>query len=124
QSECDHVEELKGPVLLPKSSHVCQNCKMTLDNGTAPQQALPNGLWIGEVPVQLQNLTWAERTLISRVNHNRCVVHVKGSLQSKMIANAVCHTIPMPKVYNALPPSPEELDEVLAYIYNIIALHC
>ncbi|KAH9836671.1 uncharacterized protein C8Q71DRAFT_796862 [Rhodofomes roseus] len=92
QSECDHVEELKGP-------------------------ALANGLWIGEVRVQLQNLTWAERTLISRVNHNRCVVWVKGSLQSKMIANAVCHTIPMPKVYNALPPSPEELDEVLAYIY-------
>ncbi|KAH9840715.1 uncharacterized protein C8Q71DRAFT_701927 [Rhodofomes roseus] len=117
QSECDHVEELKGPVLLPKSLHFCQNCKMTLDNGTAPQQALANGLWIGEVRVQLQNLTWAERTLISRVNHNRCVVWVKGSLQSKMIANAVSHTIPMPKVYNALPPSPEELDEVLAYIY-------
>ncbi|KAH9831729.1 uncharacterized protein C8Q71DRAFT_798816 [Rhodofomes roseus] len=101
QSECDHVEELKGPVLLPKSSHVCQNCKMTLDNGTAPQQALANGLWIGGT---------CARTLISRVNHNRCVVRVKGSLQ-------ICHTIPMPKVYNALPPSPEELDEVLAYIY-------
>ena len=59
--------------------------------------ALANGLWIGEVPEQLQNLTWAERTMIARVNHNHCVVRVEGSLQSKMIANAVCHTIPIPR---------------------------
>lgn len=34
-----------------------------------------------------------------------------------MRANAVSHAIPMTKVYNALPPKREELDEVLAFIY-------
>ncbi|KAL6297823.1 hypothetical protein BKA93DRAFT_745271 [Sparassis latifolia] len=35
----------------------------------------------------------------------------------KMKANAVCHSVPMPKVYAALSPSCEELDEVLAFLY-------
>ena len=113
----DPIEEIKGPILLPNADLLCPHCRSSLADDQVPVAALANGLWIGEVPEQLQNLTWAERTMIARVNHNRCVVRVKGSLQSKMIANAVCHTIPIPKVYNALPPSPEELDEVLAYIY-------
>ena len=113
----DPIEEIKGPILLPNADLLCHHCRSSLADNQVPVAALANGLWIGEVPEQLQNLTWAERTMIARVNHNRCVVRVKGSLQSKMIANAVCHTIPIPKVYNALPPSPEELDEVLAYIY-------
>ena len=113
----DPIEEIKGPILLPNADVICHQCRSSLAYDQVPVAALANGLWIGEVPEQLQNLTWAERTMIARVNHNRCVVRVKGSLQSKMMANAVCHTIPIPKVYNALPPGPEELDEVLAYIY-------
>lgn len=34
-----------------------------------------------------------------------------------MKANVVSHALPMPKIYNALPPAREELDEVLAFIY-------
>ena len=36
---------------------------------------------------------------------------------SKMKANVVSHSLPMPKVYAALPPPVEDLDEVLAFIY-------
>ncbi|KAI0703149.1 hypothetical protein C8Q76DRAFT_771529 [Earliella scabrosa] len=36
---------------------------------------------------------------------------------SKMKANVVTHSLPMPKIYQALPPSREELDEVLAFLY-------
>ncbi|KAI0735632.1 hypothetical protein C8Q76DRAFT_601577, partial [Earliella scabrosa] len=36
---------------------------------------------------------------------------------SKMRANVVSHSLPMPKVYAALPPPREEMDEVLAFLY-------
>ncbi|RPD67882.1 hypothetical protein L226DRAFT_548735 [Lentinus tigrinus ALCF2SS1-7] len=36
---------------------------------------------------------------------------------SKMKANVVSHSLPMPKIYDALPPPCEDLDEVLAFIY-------
>lgn len=35
----------------------------------------------------------------------------------KMRANAVCHSVPLPKVYSVLPPPKEDLDEVLAFLY-------
>ena len=36
---------------------------------------------------------------------------------SKMKANVVSHSLPILKVYAALPPPVEDLDEVLAFIY-------
>ena len=36
---------------------------------------------------------------------------------SKIKANVVSHSLPMPKVYAALPPPVEDLDKVLAFIY-------
>ena len=35
----------------------------------------------------------------------------------KMRANAICHAVPMPKIYSTLPPKCSELDEVLAFLY-------
>ncbi|KAI0749941.1 hypothetical protein C8Q80DRAFT_1218951 [Daedaleopsis nitida] len=34
-----------------------------------------------------------------------------------MKANVVSHSLPMPKIYNALPPPRDELDQVLAFLY-------
>ena len=76
-----------------------------------------NGLWIGEVPPALQGLSWTEKMIISRVKHNMCIVKVHMSGMSKMKANVVSHSLPMPKIHQALPPAREELDEVLAFIY-------
>ena len=39
------------------------------------------------------------------------------SSTSKIKANVISHSLPMPKVYAALPPPVEDLDEVLAFIY-------
>ena len=82
-----------------------------------PTLALANGLWIGEIPDELQDLTYAEQLLIARVRHNRCIVKVSSGMY-KMCANAISFSNPMPKVYNVLPPSIEEMDEVLAFIYT------
>jgi hypothetical protein len=113
----DLVKELRGPILAPGCSKVCAICAESLDKGNMPTLALANGLWVGEIPNELQNLTYAEQLLISRVRHNRCIVQVSSGMY-KMHANAISFSNPMPKIYNILPPPIEEMDEVLAFIYT------
>jgi hypothetical protein len=113
----DPVRELRGPILAPGCSRVCSICIEFLDKKKLPILALANGLWIGEIPDELQNLTYAEQLLIARVRHNRCIVKVSSGM-SKMRANAISFSNPMPKIYNVLPPPIEEMDEVLAFIYT------
>src|SRR3984893_1922369 len=82
-----------------------------------PKFALARGLWLGEIPEELQQLSFAEKLLVSRVRHNRCVVRV-GKGMHKMIANAVMFEHPMQKIYSVLPPPIEEMDELLAFIFT------
>ena len=113
----DPVKELRGPILAPGCSNVCSVCMESLEKEKMPVFALANGLWVGEIPDELQNLTYAEQLLIARVRHNRCIVKVSSGMY-KMCANAISFSNPMPKIYNVLPPSIEEMDEVLAFIYT------
>jgi len=113
----DPIRELRGPILAPGCSAVCSVCVASLDNGKIPNLALANNIWIGEVPDELQGLTYAEQLLIARVRHNRCIVKVSSGM-FKMRANAISFSNPMPKIYNVLPPPIEELDDVLAFIYT------
>jgi hypothetical protein len=113
----DPVRELKGPVLASHCNKVCPGCAESLDKNKMPTLALANGLWIGDIPAELQDLTYAEQLLIARVRHNRCIVKVSSGM-FKMRANAISFSNPMPKIYNVLPPPVEEIDEVLAFIYT------
>ena len=116
-SASDPIREIKGPVIDEQCDSMCRECYKYLKKNQTPPLALANNLWIGHVPVQLQGLTYAERLLIARVRHNRCVVRVRGGMH-KMRANAITFSNPIPKVYNVLPPPIEELDEVLAFIFT------
>ena len=82
-----------------------------------PLHALANGKWIGAVPNELSDLSFAEQLLVARVRHNRCIVRVSSGMH-KMRANAITFENPTPKVYDMLPPPIEDLDEVLAFIYT------
>ncbi|KAJ3520205.1 hypothetical protein NMY22_g12852 [Coprinellus aureogranulatus] len=112
----DKVMGLKGPVMDSNCSSVCPTCLKSLKGGKKPKFALANGLWLGDVPPQLKNLTFAEQMLISRVRHNRCLIRV-ASGRAKMIANAIMFATPVVKVYHTLPPSLEEASEVIAVIF-------
>ena len=111
------IQELSGPVIHDTLSNICKDCISYMENGKLPPNSLANGNWIGNIPSVLQNLSWVEKLLISRVCHNRCVVRVLSSGMHKLASNAVFFSTPMPKVYKALPPSLPELDEVLAFVY-------
>ncbi|KAF5318887.1 hypothetical protein D9611_014722 [Ephemerocybe angulata] len=111
------IEGLDVPVIAPSMEGVCPTCFISLKKGKAPKFSLANGLWIGDVPKILRNLTFAEQLLVSRVQHSRCLVRVLSSKRAKMIANVIMFSTPTVKVFHKLPPSREELDEVLAFMF-------
>lgn len=115
-SVTDPISELDGPVLDPTCDHVCQECMSTLAAGRLPLKSLANNLWIGSIPEQLRDLTYAERVLIARVRHNRCVVRV-ASGRGRLSANAIMFSNPTATVWRMLPPSVDELSEVLAVVF-------
>src|ERR1700685_1034030 len=108
----DPVKELRGPILAPGCSRVCPICVESLEKKKVPTLALANGLWIGKIPDELKDLTYAEQLLIARVHHNRCIFKVLSGM-FKICANAISFSNPMPKIYNVLPPRIEGLDGVL-----------
>ncbi|KAJ7191442.1 hypothetical protein GGX14DRAFT_537861 [Mycena pura] len=112
----DPIEDVPGPVLANNCDGICISCKARMRKGFAPVHSLSNHLWAGEIPRQLQNLSFAEKMLIAKVRHNRCVVRV-ASGRGKMSANAIMFATPIVKLYNVLPPTKDEVSEVLAFVF-------
>jgi len=117
KSSDDDFEDINGPILEKDLNKICNICYKSISKGKMPLFALANGKWIGKVPEELQNLSYAEQLLVARVRHNRCIVRVSSGMR-KMRANAISFANPTPKIYNILPPPLEEMDDVLAFIYT------
>ena len=69
-SSNDPIEDIPGPVLDPNCDSICKTCYAAVKKNKLPKFALARGLWIGNVPLQLQDLQYFERLLIARVRHN------------------------------------------------------
>ncbi|EAU91688.2 hypothetical protein CC1G_04456 [Coprinopsis cinerea okayama7 len=95
----DPIMPLAGPVLLN------------------PILSLANGLWLGDIPGVLKDLTLGEKALISRVRRNRSLVRVSAG-HYKMIANVIAFPNPTAKVFRRLPPRKEDIDDVIAVIFT------
>lgn len=113
----DPIVELPGPVLADGCTRICVECEEPVLKKLIPRDALANYNWVGIVPPQLQGLTYAEGVLIARVRHNRCVIRVNSG-RVRMYANAIMFAQPALKIYLKLPPSRDELSEVLAFIFT------
>lgn len=111
------LRHIQGPVLANGCRKVCNYCVAAISQGVVPDNALSAGLWLGDIPDPLRDLRFAEKLLISRVRHNCCVGRV-ASGGHKLLANAVMFASPMPKIYNALPPPKDDLDDILAVIFT------
>ena len=70
------IMELDGNVIVTSCQYICVDCKKKVRCGKLPKFALARGLWLGEIPKELQQLSFAKKLLIGRVRHNCCVVHV------------------------------------------------
>ncbi|KAJ6550970.1 hypothetical protein DFH09DRAFT_1248757 [Mycena vulgaris] len=101
----DPVEELSGPILAHGCVKICVDCETSPVNKKLPKNALALHNWVGE------------RIMIARVRHNRCVIRVKSG-RMRMNANAVMFSQPVLKIYNKLPPSKDEMHEILAFVFT------
>ena len=112
------IKRLPGPVLASNCQAICKLCWTTLRQGKRPKFVLANKMWYRDVPSVLKNLSYIEKLLISRVQHNRCIVKVLSSGSRKMVANAISFRHPSQKIYATLPPPPADLDDVIAIIFT------
>ena len=115
--DTDPIIPLKGPILAENCNHVCSTCEGFLKKDKMPPESLANSFWIGSIPSVLQNLTFAEKMLISKIRHNKCLVRVSSG-RAKMTANFIMFSNPTVKVYHALPPSRKEISEILAFVFQ------
>jgi hypothetical protein len=65
------VFKLDGPILADGCDQICIDCEAKLIAGGTPTHSLANQLWIGELPWQLKDLTWAEKMMIATKETNR-----------------------------------------------------
>ena len=110
-------QEIQGPITDNSCSYLCMDCLKLLRRRKIPLLSLANGNWIGNVPTQLSDLSYAEKLLIARVRPNYCVVRVESGMH-KMHANAVLVPNPTAKIYEKLPPHRDDLDNVMAFVYT------
>ncbi|KAK7032341.1 hypothetical protein VNI00_013089, partial [Paramarasmius palmivorus] len=111
------VEELEGPVIHHGSSLVCTECRSALMKSKVPSRSLARGLWIGDVPRELKELGYIEKLLVARVRHTAVFARIATGGR-KMKANAMAFEVPVPKLYNMLPPPREDIDEILAILFT------
>ena len=116
KNDKDPIVEITGPIVDPSCDFICVPCKDQLLNDKVPHNALAKGLWVGQIPPELSNLTFAEQMMIARIRHNRCLVRVSSG-HAKMIANCIMFSNPTSELYDILPPSCEEMSEVLAFVF-------
>jgi hypothetical protein len=120
------IHGLPGPVLCDnvrcwyddrKFLYVCPTCLNALNQGRVPQLALANGRWIGTVPCELSELTFAEKQVIARYRHNCCLVRIDNGCR-KMVANVITFAQPAAKVVNVLPIHRRELSRIIAVLFT------
>ncbi len=73
-SDHDPVQEIPGPILADNCNGICDKCCASVRKGDVPQFALCNGLWLGDVPEELKDLSFAEQLIIFRVQHFNCFI--------------------------------------------------
>jgi len=69
---------LLGPILAPSCSHICSECLSSLKMGNKPPKSLTNGFWLGTIPDVLKKFMFTKKLLVSRIQHNHCLVNHKG----------------------------------------------
>lgn len=110
------VQPASDLVIEHESNIICQTCNVFVRKHALPPNALANGLWVGPVPPQLKDLTWAEKIVIARVRTGIFSIKVACGPR-KMKANVIAFQQPIPTVYDILPLPLCDLDEVLAVLF-------
>ena len=112
---------------------LCRACRRDLERGGAkpPRLSLANGLWVGEIPWQLQRLSFPEQLLIAHLYPRVYVIklfpkdrraHSPETLQSALAGNVTTFAFNMDKISDMIagrlmPQRPAVLASVLSVTY-------
>jgi predicted CxxxxCH...CXXCH cytochrome family protein len=78
------IKPVYGPIIATGCDKIYNTCSNSLCHSKVPKNALVNASWLGNVPHELQGLSFTENMLIARICHNCCVVKVSKSGMYKM----------------------------------------
>jgi hypothetical protein len=65
KSSDDDFEDINRPILEKNLDNICNLCYKSISKGKIPMLALVNGKWLGKVPKELQNLSYAKQFLVA-----------------------------------------------------------
>lgn len=72
---------------IPHALQLCKSCHCALRRGHTPDLALPNHIYIGDVPDELRDLSVVEESLIARCRAKSCIIQLWESIEG-LVANA------------------------------------
>ncbi|KAK7046837.1 hypothetical protein R3P38DRAFT_2507512, partial [Favolaschia claudopus] len=89
------IESFKASSLINGSTYVlCHLCGLSVSKNkfqTIPLRSYANGLWIGEVPLELRELTFLEEQCIARARATKCMYKIKLGPSGQLAARGnVC----------------------------------
>ena len=109
-----------SPSPAPSSVLVCRACQTSLQKGIQPSQSLANYRWVGQVPPQLQNLTWIEELLIARAHLTGRIVRLQNRNASSYFS-LKGHVILLPQdtteLLNILPLPSSSLPDLVRVVW-------
>ena len=115
--------------LLPNDSQseadcrMCHECWLAISKGKISKFSPANGMWIGDVPAQLNGLTIPEQKLISLYRHNSCIIklhspwHSPSTAQPALKGNCITFPQNLSNIATSLPLSPAELSSSIKIIF-------
>lgn len=76
---------------------ICSICWLELNqiNNKIPSKCAGNNMWLGDIPIELQELTLPEQHLIALYRHNQCIIKIESvyhsveTQQSKLKGNCI-----------------------------------
>ncbi|EJD37253.1 hypothetical protein AURDEDRAFT_73414, partial [Auricularia subglabra TFB-10046 SS5] len=97
--QTEPIRHIEVPLLAPDCAGVCSDCAVSLRKDKVPKFSLANGIWVGDVPNVLKRLNYAERLLVARSRHHKCLVRISKSGMNRLNGNMICYPNPYPKLY-------------------------
>lgn len=102
---------------------ICKKCHDSLSKKHIPKFSPANNMWLGDIPVELKELTIPEEKLISLYRHNSCIIklhspfHSTTTAQAALKGNCITFLQNVPNIVNSLPLALDDLCDTVKVIF-------
>ena len=102
---------------------ICKKCHDSISKKHIPKFSPANNMWLGDIPVELKELTIPEEKLISLYRHNSCIIklhspfHSTTTAQTALKGNCITFLQNVPSIVNSLPLTLDDLCDTVKVIF-------